>query len=160
MKPQKFSFYFLILIGCLQFLGIALGSKQLKGLGLATVASPLPLVFSHFRNHETFAADFHIFLTQQNKIIYEKQITPKLYSNLQGPYNRRNIYGAVFSYGPHLNQAGEKKLVQTALKNAFCNNGFLAKEFQLPQLFDLAKIHIRTKTKNKEQTFKLEVSCL
>ena len=109
------------------------------------------MVFSHFRGIETFAADFYLRLKKSGKIVFNTKITSELYQKLQGPYNRRNIYGAVFAYGPVLNQSSEKGLVESVIKKGFCFNGELVREFELPNEFDEVEIEVRTKTKGKEQ---------
>lgn len=159
MKKRRILYFVLFLIGSLQIIGVATGSRSLKGLGLVSVASPLPLVFSHFRGIETFAADFHLRLKKNGKITFDSQITSELYEKLKGPYNRRNIYGAVFAYGPVLTQPSEKVLVESVLKQSLCLNGKLVQEFELPGDFDEVEIEVHTKTKDKEQVHRFGVHC-
>ena len=140
-------------------MGPAADSQIIKGVGLASVASPLPLVFSNFREIETFAADFQLRLKDSGKIIYDTQITSELYQKLRGPYNRRNIYGAVFAYGPVLTQPSEKVLVDSVIKNGFCSDGVLIEEFELPKNFDEVEIEVHTKTRGKEQVHIFGVLC-
>jgi len=159
MKKRRFLYILLFLIGSLQIIGVAVGSRALKGIGLASVASPLPLVFSHFRGIETFAADFKLRLKKNGKITFDSQITSELYEKLKGPYNRRNIYGAVFAYGPVLTQPSEKILVGSILKQSLCSDGTLVHEFEIPVEFDEVEIEVHTKTKNKEQVHRFGVHC-
>ncbi len=159
MKKRRILYIILFLLGSLQIIGVATGSRAVKGIGLASVASPLPLVFSHFRGIETFAADFYIRLRKDGKVVYDSQITSELYEKLEGPYNRRNIYGAVFAYGPVLSQPSEKILVDSVLKQGICFDGPLVAEFGLPAEFDTVEIEVHTKTKNQEQTHSFGVRC-
>lgn len=156
---KNIKYYILILIGLLQIIGLSLSAPSLKGLGLATVASPLPLVFSHFRGGETFAADFYLELHKDHEIIFSTQITPKKYSQFKGPYNRRNIYGAIFAYGPYLNQPAEKEMVHTVLRRGFCQPGYLRQELKLPEDFNRVVILVKTKTKNQEDELRFGVRC-
>lgn len=159
MKKRRILYLLLFVIGSLQIIGVALGSRTLKGIGLASVASPLPLVFSHFRGIETFAADFQLRLKKNGKVVFDTQITSELYQKLKGPYNRRNIYGAVFAYGPVLTQPSEKVLVESVLKQSLCSGGPLVSEFKLPAEFDEVEIEVNTKTKGKEKLHYFGVHC-
>lgn len=61
--------YLLVGVGAAAMLGYALDLPTLKQAGLATVASPLPLVFSAFKGHETFSNAFYFTaLDQQGKV--------------------------------------------------------------------------------------------
>jgi hypothetical protein len=93
---------FLLALGLLQMAGDALHLPLLKGIGAATGASPAPKVFSSVRGLETFSTRFFIEWTDKAGNFHSEEITPDLYSKLRGPYNRRNVYGAVLAYGPVL----------------------------------------------------------
>lgn len=56
----------LISIGLLQPFGYLCSSPAIKGLGYVSVASPLPLVFSSFRGHETFSSAITLTIEFQN----------------------------------------------------------------------------------------------
>jgi len=159
MIKRRVLYILLFLIGSLQIIGVATSSRSLKGIGLASVASPLPLVFSHFRGIETFAADFYLRLKKNGRIKYDSEITSELYEKLEGPYNRRNIYGAVFAYGPVLTESSEKILVNSVLKQGLCFDGPLVAEFGLPVEFDEVEIEVHTKTRNQEQVHLFGVHC-
>ena len=112
-----------LLVGALQIIGYTTGNEAIRKVGQLTAASPLPLVFSHFRGLETFSSRFGVTVTDatgQETII---PITPELYSQFPGPYNRRNVYGAAIAYGVVLDKPEEKKLVSQVLSFAFCPNG-------------------------------------
>lgn len=159
MKIRIIFYFLLVLIGSLNIIGTITDSRIIKGIGLASVASPLPLVFSTFRETETFVADFRLRLKKSGNIIFDTEITPELYQKLQGPYSRRNIYGAIFAYGPMLTKPLEKVLVESVIKQGFCPEKALAKEFELPKNFDEVEIKVRTKTRGKEQVHVFGVLC-
>lgn len=115
----------LLLVGLLQPIGYLLGIPALRGLGMAFVASPLPLVFSHFRELETFSSDFNVRVKTAEGGVIEAALTPKTYSLLTGPYNRRNVYGAIAAYGPKLTEGNEPKLVHAVLNYGFCQGPLL-----------------------------------
>ena len=112
-----------LLIGALQIIGYATGNEIIRKVGQLSAASPLPLVFSHFRGLETFSSRFGVTVIDaagQETII---QITPEIYAQFPGPYNRRNVYGAAIAYGVVLDTPNERKLVAQVLSFAFCPNG-------------------------------------
>ena len=90
---------FLMVLGCLQMFGDLTGLKALKVLGLATNASPAPKVFCSAQGLETFSSEF-VVIYEGDAGLQHLPLTP--YLRMQGPYNRRNVYGAVLAYGPIL----------------------------------------------------------
>jgi hypothetical protein len=99
---MKLAAAFLLVLGLLQMAGDLLRLPALKGIGAATAASPAPKVFSAVRGLETFSTRFTIEWTDRSGMPYAILLTPELYARVQGPYNRRNVYGAIVSYGPVL----------------------------------------------------------
>jgi len=81
----------LVALGVAQMTGDVLHARPLQWLAAATNASPAPKVFTAFGNYEPFSARFFINGTE---------ITPEVYARVRGPYNRRNVYGAVLAGGP------------------------------------------------------------
>ena len=51
-------------------------------------------------------------------------VTPEVYARLQGPYNRRNVYGAALSYGPVL----PPELRDPVMRYAVCGDAPLLRE--------------------------------
>ena len=93
---------FLLVLGMLQMAGDVCNLPWLKGIGAATGASPAPKVFSSVRGLETLSTRFFIEWTDSAGDFHSLEITPELYAGLRGPYNRRNVYGALLAYGPVL----------------------------------------------------------
>ncbi len=151
--------YALVGLGLLQALGFAAGSDTVRGLGAMTAASPLPFVFSSFRDVETFAAEFDLELTRQNGDRVRHRITPELYAKLDGPYNRRNTYGAVLSYGPALTAPHERALVDSVLRYGLCGGGPLAERFGEVEPIARILVEVRSKTRTKPAPFRREISC-
>jgi hypothetical protein len=126
MKPYIISAV-VIIIGALQCFGFIFQSDNIRKLGQLTAASPLPLVFSHFRGLETFSPRFFLRVERDQFAPQEVPITPELYSQLDGPYNRRNLYGAAFAYGAVLQKESERQMVNEILRYGFCQNGPIRK---------------------------------
>src|SRR4051812_27364361 len=94
--------FVLLLLGLTQMTGYFIGSRVLRGVGAASAAAPFPKVFCDLDGIEPFASDFYLVWTNNSNARVERKLTPKLYQQLRGPYNRRNVYGAALSYGPKL----------------------------------------------------------
>lgn len=130
-------------------LGHILQIPALKGIGLATSAAPYTKVFCQAtalddgRTFETFAADFelHYQLTDGTKQV--TVITPELYQKMQGPYQRRNVYGAVLAYGPALPEDMGKATLRFALQHP----GTVPRELGLPE----GASHFQVKTISRTQ---------
>jgi len=100
----------LLAVGLSQMVFDVLGLTTLKGLAAATMLAPAPKVFSAVRGFETYSTAFYLELGNESV-----RLTPELYSRVQGPYNRRNVYGAALSYGPVLPEALRTPVMRFAL---------------------------------------------
>ena len=143
-------------IGSSAMLGHILNIKSLKSIGLATCAAPYTKVFCQAEclnsdhNYETFVADFFLsYLTKEGRETIK--ITPSLYQKIQGPYNRRNVYGAVIAYGPALPE--EMRLA--SFNYALTDPGTVAKELGIPSGANGFQIIINSKTKGSNNEWKL-----
>ncbi len=92
----------LLVVGLMRMVGDLTGLEGLAGLGGATMISPAPKVFCATDGFETFSTDFRLDWTNKSGSREMLELTPVTASRLRGPYNRRNAYGAVLSYGPVL----------------------------------------------------------
>jgi hypothetical protein len=122
---------FLLLIGLLRMAGDLLEragvertGRAISGVGMATTASPAPKVFSSVRGLETYSTQFFVEWTDHAGKVHSLQVTPKVYTRLQGPYNRRNVYGAALAYGPIL----PTRLRDPVMRYALCGNAPLLRE--------------------------------
>jgi hypothetical protein len=116
-------------------------------------------VFSSFRGLETFAQDFVVRLTRKDGSKASYVVTPELYAKLDGPYNRRNTYGAVMSYGPALTEPIERQWVQDVIGYGLCGRGPLARKFGEKEEVVAVVVEVITKTKGDEKSTNLEIPC-
>ncbi len=105
---------FLLVLGLLAMTGDLAGLELLKGIGAATTASPAPRVFSAVRGYETYSTRFFLEWKDLDGREHSLELTPEVYSRLRGPYNRRNVFGAVLAYGPVLSTAESSRKMFTA----------------------------------------------
>ncbi|MGH7169106.1 MAG: hypothetical protein ACRELG_02370 [Gemmataceae bacterium] len=122
---------FLVVLGLLQMTGDVLercvhepAGRALRGLAAATAASPAPKVFSSVRGLETYSTRFYLEWTDRAGVEHSPRITPEIYAKIQGPYNRRNVYGAALAYGPVL----PPPLRDPVLRYALCGEAALLRE--------------------------------
>lgn len=145
----------LAVVGCLQMAGYLTGNRVLRGVGAATAISPLPKVFSDVDGLETFASEFTIRYRDARGTTIERRITPELYGQLTGPYNRRNVYGAALSYAPRL----PRPLWEAVYCYGLGRNGPLRSELGLgTDARDIAVI-IKTATRGRSDIWTLESTC-
>jgi hypothetical protein len=109
-----------------QYLSESIG-RPLKGVAAATAASPAPKVFSSVRGLETYSTRFFIEWTDRGGGEHSLPLTPDVYARLRGPYNRRNVYGAVLAYGPVL----PPELRDPVMRYALCGDAPLLRELGL-----------------------------
>jgi len=125
----KLTAIFLLVLGLLQMFGDLFNLPAVKGLASATAASPAPKVFSVVRGLETFSSRFYIEWTDADGHFHSTEITPKLAKGLRGPYNRRNVYGAVLAFGPVMAaNRRTRPLFDSVSHYALCQNAPLLRE--------------------------------
>ena len=161
----------LLVVGCLNSYGYLFNQPSIKGLGIVTVASPLPLVFSSHNGIETFSTEFLMNVTYADSQTNEHQealfpLNHEIYSQIQGPYNRRNAYGVLFSHGPFFLTRELINLRQEILQYAVCKNGL---DLDYEKILGVdnnitaikkAEIIVTSKTKgNENKNWKMSVTC-
>ena len=154
-KSANVAALILSLVGCLQMAGYLAGSRELRGIAAATAAAPFPKVFSDVDGLETFASDFTLHWRDARGGAHLLAITPELYSQLGGAYNRRNVYGAALSYAPRL----PEPLWTAVFCYAFGEAGPLRRDFRLPADAHDFTVEIRTKTKGRHDRWLLKPAC-
>jgi len=128
---MKYSCYaaLLLLLGVAQMAGTLLHWPRLQAVAAATNASPAPKVFSAIRGLETFSSSFFLRWQTADGSLQHFPITPRESARLKGPYNRRNVYGAVLSYGPVLAaDPRTRPMLDAVLRAAFGGEAPLLKE--------------------------------
>jgi hypothetical protein len=119
----------LLVLGLLQMAGDLLRIPALKGIGLATAASPAPRVFSAVRGLETYSTRFFLEWRGTDGAEHSLHLTPEVYKRLAGPYNRRNAYGAALAAGPVLaTEPRTAPMLQAVLRRALCGDAPVLRE--------------------------------
>lgn len=116
-------------LGVAQMLFDAAGWSTLAGVAAATAASPAPKVFSSARGLETFSSGFALEVRFADGRSTRLALTPELNARVRGPYNRRNVYGAVLAYGPVLaSDPRTRALFDQVQHGALCGGAPLLRE--------------------------------
>lgn len=149
----------LFCLGILNLFGVILDSPTMKGIAIVSTASPLPFVFSAYNGIETFSTKLDMDIIFENNTQINVPIDHKLYGGLKGPYNRRNVIGAIFSHGPFFKDEKLIRIKEQVLDWSFCK-GFLLDEFNINAKIKKATINVHSKTKGNENKFwQMEVNC-
>jgi hypothetical protein len=136
------TFILLVALGCMQMAADVLGLPQLKGFAAATQVAPAMKVFTAHEGYETHAARFSVHWRDSVGGMHELPITPEIYKEVEGPYNRRNVYGAALAYGPLLRANDKTREMQASvMRYAFCDPGSISKELRLPD--DATQLFVR-----------------
>lgn len=128
MKWRNVAAIFLLVGGFLQIAGYLAGSMVLRGLGVAGVFAPFPKVFCEADGYEAFAARFFLEGEHSHGGAWSCELTPEIYSQLSGCYNRRNVYGATLAGAPLI----PEKLRETLLERSLAENSALRRELGVP----------------------------
>lgn len=119
----------LLILGLLQMSGDVLGIPALKGLGMATAASPAPRVFSSIRGLETYSTRFFLEWRGQDGAVHSLPLKPEVYGRLRGVYNRRNAYGAAMAAGPVLvTDPQTRRMFDAVLSYTLCGDTAVLRE--------------------------------
>jgi hypothetical protein len=121
--------WFLLALGLLQIVADLCGLQSVKAIAAATAASPLPKVFCSHRGLETYSTRFFLEWEDFDGESHSVEFTSEMNQRLLGPYNRRNVYGAVIAYGPVL--AGNehtRPMLESVLRYAWTGDAPLFRE--------------------------------
>jgi len=144
------------LLGCTQMAGYLTGSQLLRGIGAASCAAPFPKVFSDVDGLETFASEFVLRGKDGEGAPFAMTITPELYAQLEGCYNRRNVYGAALSYAPRM----PEELWSAVFCYGLSEDGPLRREFGLPGGAQDLSVEIITRTRGRADVWVLAPGCV
>lgn len=127
----------LLIVGMSQMSGYVTGVRALRGVGLASGVSPFPKVFCAADGYEAFAATFFVEGDQLDGRLWSRQVDPEWYSQMRGPYNRRNVYGAALAFAPRLPEELRDAILGEALKSGSA----LRRELEVPN--GLSDVRVR-----------------
>ena len=156
---KKGLIYLLVLWGCANSAAFLCNEDRLRGVGFASVSSPLPLVFSSYQGVETFTTTFDLEAPLQNGTIVRREIDASLYGKIGGAYNRRNVYGVLFSHGPFFEKKELIALRDEVLHYGVCEPGVLVEEFGFDSRVEGFEVVVKSKTRGEDGVWGLSVRC-
>jgi hypothetical protein len=149
----------LVALGLLQIAGDLARSPTLKGLAAATAASPAPRVFSTVKGYETFSGTFTLEWTDRGGRPRTLAMDPVVYARIRGPYNRRNVYGAIVAGAPLLTADPRlAPMFDAVARHAFCGEAPVLRELGVDPSDVAGRPRLRIATPNGE-TFVAEAPC-
>lgn len=151
--------YALVIWGTLNASSFIAHQEKLRDIGFVTVSSPLPLVFSAYNGVETFATGFNITINYTNGTQYVTSLDAEKYGQLAGAYNRRNIYGAIFSHGPFFDKTNLIKIRQNILEYAVCKPGTIINDFGLQGIINDMHVDVFDRPRGNHKIGSLDINC-
>lgn len=158
------AFAILAVVGFAQMIGDVFHLNAVKAVAAATAASPAPKVFSAVKGLETYSSRFYIESANDGANSRSVEITPQLYARLRGPYNRRNVFGAVLAYGPVLvSDSRTQPLFESVSRYALCGEAPLLMELGIPSSSlrppVRVRIEVRPGSKTESLPLLIQVPC-
>ena len=150
MKTRNRLAIVVLCIGMLQMTGYVLNSRVLRGLGLASGVSPYPKVFCEADGYEAFAASFRLEGVRKDGSRWSCDLDPEMYSRIEGPYNRRNVYGASLAFAPRLPEELRGQLLGQALRPG----SQMRQEIGVPDDVTDLQVRITSKDQTQEWTYR------
>lgn len=139
------------------------GLERLSALAAVTNVAPAMKVFTAHKGYETYSSTFELNINYSDGTNVIAQLNPGNYSGLKGPYNRRNVYGALIAYGPVLvSNPKTHSMWTTMASRAFCGENSVLSELGFNDTGDISSATItylgQVKTESAYPT-ELRVSC-
>ena len=138
-SPRRAVAVLLVILGVGQMGADVVGLPAVKAVALATAASPAPKVFSAVRGLETYSTQFFLEWTATDGQRHSLPLTADVNGRLRGPYNRRNVYGAVLAFGPVLPEA----LRTPVMRFGMCGRAPLFREIGVDPATVAGEIRVR-----------------
>lgn len=145
MKTRNVLAMILLATGFLQMAGYLTQSRVQRGIGLASGVAPFPKVFCEADGYEAFAAGFTVEGSYADGNPWERKLDAEWYSQLRGPYNRRNVYGAALAFAPRLPEALRDELLEKSLSPGAA----MRRELGIPE--DLQNLRVRINPRDGER---------
>jgi hypothetical protein len=156
-------FFALCTLALGQMLAASFGFARVQAVFSAAVLSPAPKVFTAVDGLEPFSSRYRIVLHTTHTAPLTFELDTRTAARLVGPYNRRNVYGAVVAFAPVLAQnARTRPMFEAVVRHALCADAPLLGELGLSLAAPASTIVIEQLPRARTQTLlplRVEVSC-
>ena len=93
---------------------------------------------------ETYSTRYFVESHDRAGKSFSFELTPEVYARLEGPYNRRNVFGAVLAYGPVLlTDPNGKPMFDAVASYALCGDAPLLRELGIDPTRFQGRLRIR-----------------
>ena len=139
------------------------GLEKLSAVAATTNMTPAMKVFTAHEGYETYSSKFELVVNFRDGAQVSSYLDLSNYSGLKGPYNRRNVYGALIAYGPVL--AANDRTAETwreMARRSFCRENTVLFElgFENSSGVSAATIHYHGQIKDIDRfPSQLAVAC-
>lgn len=158
----------LLVLATIKVVADVAGWQKLSAVSAVTNAAPAMKVFTAHNGYETFSSTYTLTVFWIDGHQQTVTLNPANYRGLQGPYNRRNVYGAAIAYGPILATSEHaQSMWQSVAQEGFCTPDGVIRElgFNHETAVDRLVVDYSGWQKNESVTTdhnypnRLEVSC-
>ncbi len=156
---RRYLCYALVAFGSFNSLFYIIHYNDFRDIGTASVASPLPLVFSSYNGIETFATSFHVTITYRNGTEFSGLVNGEMYNGMDAPYNLRNVYGVMFSHAPFFKTENLLRIRDSVFHYAICKPGKVLDWFKLSGNVQSMNVSIRLRTAEDAPIAQLILDC-
>lgn len=120
---------FLCFLATVKVVADVFALERLSAVAAITNVTPAMKVFTAQHGYETYSSVFELTVHYDNGKTITSELNPRNYSGLRGPYNRRNVYGALIAYGPVLvSNPSTKPMWNEMTRRAFCGSSSVLAE--------------------------------
>lgn len=158
----------LTLFATIKVIADIFGFQQLSAVAAVTNVAPAMKVFTAHKGYETYSSRFELSVDFDDGQTITLELKPENYAGLKGPYNRRNVYGALIAYGPVLVKSPVTQPMWNEMaKRAFCGDVSVLSELGFNHASPVRNATIRYLGQVKKQNEKasdypnqLSISCV
>ena len=162
-RDMKYTLFagILIFLATIKIIATLMGWDKVVGLSSMTNLTPAMKVFTAHKGYETYSSTFLMEAVYTDGLVEKKTLTSKVYSHLEGPYNRRNVYGALIAYGPLLSQNPKTKAMYNAMtKSAFCKEPNILTELTFENKNNIKEVTILYENSNPNSPYPTEIKVI
>ncbi len=130
-------------LACIKVVADLFQHEELSAVAAVANVSPAMKVFTAHQGYETYSAKFKLTMLYADGTEFEAILDSERYAGLAGPYNRRNVYGALIAYGPVLyKKTATHDMWVEMTRRAFCQRKTVMSELNFPIQTAVTKVTV------------------
>lgn len=155
LQRQNVAALLLLLAASMQLVGYVARTEMLRAVGAATALAPLPNAFADVDGFEAFASDLTLAYRDGNREPRELHVTADQLARLEGPDERRRLYGAALFQAPRLPES----LWLSVYCHGMDRGGPVRRALGLRDDDERFALTIRTRTRGRHDEWTFEPAC-